>query len=58
VFQYFLSHIEDKEIKPLVEHALDLSKQHVETIKDIFGNEEIATPKGFGDEDVNLEAKR
>ncbi|MBU3573262.1 DUF3231 family protein [Priestia aryabhattai] len=57
VFKYFIQHIKDEEIKNLVEHALDLSQQHVEIIQGIFKTEEIAIPQGFTDQDINLKAK-
>ncbi|WP_255249834.1 DUF3231 family protein [Bacillus sp. FJAT-45066] len=58
VFKHFLAHVEDTEIKHIIEHAIDLSKQHVAIIADIFKNEGIAVPIGFTDEDVNLKADR
>jgi hypothetical protein len=58
VFKYFLAHVDDREINTILEHAIDLSRQHVKTIKDIFQEEGIPVPKGFTDEDVNLEAER
>jgi hypothetical protein len=58
ILKYFLKIIEDKEIKQVVEHALDLSQQHVEMIRDIFTAETIPVPQGFTDADVNLNAKR
>lgn len=58
VLKYFLQHIDDSDIEELVDHALDLSIQHVEIIKGIFTQEEIAVPQGFTNRDVNLKAKR
>ena len=58
VFKYFLQHIDDPDIKELINHSLDLSFQNVEIIKGIFVQEEIAVPQGFTDQDVNLKAKR
>lgn len=58
VLKYFLLHIDDPDIKNLLDHSLDLSTQHVEVIKGIFVQEEIAVPQGFTDQDVNLKAKR
>jgi hypothetical protein len=58
VLKYFLEHIEDKNIKILTTHALDLSQQHVEKIREIFKEEEIQIPQGFTEQDVNLRAKR
>jgi hypothetical protein len=58
VLQYFLQHVDDSDIKALVDHALDLSYQHVEIINELFGHEGIAVPQGFTDQDVNLKAER
>ncbi|RKQ37983.1 DUF3231 family protein [Oceanobacillus halophilus] len=58
VFKYFLTHLEDAEIKKVVDYAIDLSQQHVKTIEDIFKQEGIAVPKAFGEEDVHTDAKR
>jgi hypothetical protein len=58
VFKYFLQHIEDTNIKMLVEHALDLSQQHLVAIRNIFKEENIPLPIGFTEDDVNLKANR
>lgn len=58
VFKYYLQHVEDDEIKILVNHALDLSQQHIEIIQGFFLNEDIQVPEGFTQKDVNLKAKR
>jgi hypothetical protein len=58
VFTYFLSHIDDSDIKKVVEHAIDLSRQHTCIIAKIFEEEGIAVPLGFTDEDVYPDAER
>ncbi|WP_246939201.1 DUF3231 family protein [Bacillus pinisoli] len=58
IFTFFLSHIEDVEIKPIVEHALSISKQHLNIISKIFEAEGIPVPRGFTSEDVNTQAPR
>ena len=58
VFNYFQLHIKDQAIKVLVEHALDLSKQHITTIEGIFNDEGIPIPKAFTEEDVNLKSEQ
>ncbi|RSD25422.1 DUF3231 family protein [Mesobacillus subterraneus] len=58
VFRHFLEHIDDQDIKQLVKHAIDLSQQHVDIIKELFIEEGIEVPHGFSDQDVNLKAKR
>ncbi|YCA46366.1 DUF3231 family protein (plasmid) [Bacillus sp. JZ8] len=58
ILSYFLQHVEDSEIKGLVEHALSLSEEFQSIIKEIFTKEHIPIPHGFTKEDVNLEAPR
>lgn len=58
VYRYFLAKVEDKEIQTVLEHALDLSKQHVEVVANIFKEEGHAIPQGFTEEDVNVDSPR
>ncbi|WP_230199745.1 DUF3231 family protein [Bacillus andreraoultii] len=58
IFQYFLKHIEDRPIKTLMQHALDVSQQHVEQMKKIFRKEGVQVPIGFTEEDINLNVGR
>src|SRR5690554_338963 len=54
VFKFYLSHLKDTEIRLVAEQAINLSKQHVEFIEQIFKKEVIPIPVGFTDQDVNL----
>jgi Protein of unknown function (DUF3231) len=58
ILSYFLQHVEDEDIKTLLENAYNLSVDFVETIKGIFEKESFPIPKGFGEEDVNPSAPR
>ncbi|GAA0343403.1 hypothetical protein GCM10008967_37310 [Bacillus carboniphilus] len=58
ILNYYLQHVEDEDIKTLLENALDLSVEFVKRIEEIFQKENFAIPQGFGDEDVNLGAPR
>lgn len=58
VLEYFLQHVEDQEIKKVLEDALTLSKTLVSSIKEIFVQENFPVPIGFSNEDVNLGAPR
>lgn len=58
LFEHFISHVEDGQVREIVEQAMDLSKQHVNIIKHIFEDEGIAVPMGFTNEDVNKKAPR
>ena len=56
---FFLTHVEDKEIRSIVEFALQLSKAHVEKLKAFFNEEQYPIPDGFSlNSDVNKEAPR
>ncbi|WP_090746080.1 DUF3231 family protein [Mesobacillus persicus] len=41
-----------------MEHALELSKQHVQVVTKIFNEEGHAIPQGFTEEDMNINAPR
>lgn len=59
VLQSFCRHVEDAQIKEVLEYALSLSKKHVSTITEIFNHEKFPIPVGFAlDTDVNLDAPR
>jgi hypothetical protein len=58
VLSYYLQHIEDQDIKKVVENALNLSETIVKNIKEIFIQENFPIPIGFTDEDINLGAPR
>lgn len=58
VLNYFHHHVQDEEIGDVLSCALNLSKKTVATIKHIFTHENYPIPRGFTDEDVNLDAPR
>jgi Protein of unknown function (DUF3231) len=58
VLSYYLQHINDQDIKRVLENALNLSEVLVGKIKEIFIQENFPIPIGFTDEDVNLGAPR
>lgn len=58
ILGYFLKHVEDDEIKSIVQFAYDLSTKHIKKLTSIFQEEQIPTPTGFTDEDVNMQAPR
>ncbi|MGM0901338.1 MAG: DUF3231 family protein [Bacillota bacterium] len=56
---FFLEKAEDEEIKPIIDHALNLSKSHIDKLTSIFKEEKNVVPDGFRVEtDVNLQAPR
>jgi hypothetical protein len=58
ILSYYLQHVEDENIKILLENALKLTEEFLKTIKEIFEKENFPIPKGFTEEDVNLNAPR
>jgi len=57
--EHELNNCEDKEIKPLLLHALDISKSHIKKITDILEKESYPVPYGFKlNEDVDVRAPR
>ncbi|MEW9052773.1 MAG: DUF3231 family protein [Neobacillus sp.] len=58
VLTYFQKIVEDLEIKPVIEFALEKSTKHILTLKEIFMKENYPIPIGFSMNDVNLEAPR
>lgn len=55
---HFLHTCEDEDIKPIIKLAYDYSTDHVTQISNLFEMEGIPLPKGFGEQDVNLQAKK
>lgn len=58
VLKHFLNTCEDLDVIPIIELALSYSNDHVTQISDLFRQEGIPLPKGFGEQDVNLQAKK
>lgn len=56
ILKHFLSYLQDSEIKKIVSEALKLSQSQSEQINHIFVKEQIPTPLGFSDKDVDLSA--
>ncbi|MFJ5717918.1 DUF3231 family protein [Neobacillus sp. NPDC093127] len=57
--KYFLSKVEDEEIKPLLKKAFDITQGNLKTLTEIFNREKYPIPYGFKlDEDVVLHAPR
>lgn len=58
-FMYFLSKVEDEEIRPLVQHALDITNGNLKTLIEIFNKEQFPIPHGFDSkQDVVVTAPR
>ncbi|MED4227031.1 DUF3231 family protein [Neobacillus cucumis] len=58
VLSHHLKHVNDEDIKKILENALSLSKAFMQDIEAIFKQADFPIPVGFTDDDVNLEAPR
>lgn len=58
VLSYYLRHIEDMEIKKILETAYTMSQSYTKEIKSIFEQAGFPVPIGFSDNDVNSDAPR
>jgi hypothetical protein len=56
ISKHFWHHSNNADVKPLLKRSLELSEMHVKEIRNIFEKENFPIPKGFSDEDVNLNA--
>lgn len=54
----FLQHVDDEDTKVLLEEVLNDATKRIETIKDLFTQENHPIPQGFTKGDVNLDAPR
>jgi hypothetical protein len=57
VLNHFSKTCEDLDIEPIIDLALTSAHSHIIQITDIFLKEGIPLPNGFGEQDVNLQAK-
>jgi hypothetical protein len=58
ILKYYLQHIEDNEIKILLENGLSLTEDFMSKIKEILNKDHFPIPVGFTQDDVNLGAPR
>lgn len=58
VYKYFLNIVENKDIKPLLALALQLSESHILKITDFLKSADYQVPTGFTENDVNINAPR
>ncbi|MGM7722087.1 DUF3231 family protein [Metabacillus sp. Hm71] len=55
-YKHFLQHLQDKEIKAIVEEVMALVETVIKKIVTIFEEENFPIPKGFSDKDIDLSA--
>ncbi|MFZ7942922.1 DUF3231 family protein [Neobacillus sp. 19] len=58
VYKYFLNIVENNEIKPILEFALQLAEGHLTKIKEFLKSANFQAPIGFTESDVNVNAPR
>lgn len=58
VLKCFINRVDDNEARNLIQHALNLASNHIQTLTDIFNQEKLPVPDGFSDKDINTGAPR
>ncbi|MBT2706151.1 DUF3231 family protein [Bacillus sp. ISL-35] len=58
VYKYFNNIVENKEIKPILEFALELAGSHIKKITEFLSSANFQIPIGFSESDVNINAPR
>ena len=58
IFVYFLQHMKDPTIKPVLTNLVDTSKNFLSLLQSVFTKEGIPVPRGITSEDINLNAPR
>ena len=56
VIKHFIQHVQDLEIKPILDEQASFLQSFIERAKSMFNEEHFPIPKGFSDEDLNLSA--
>ena len=58
ILKYFIKHVDDKDIKLLLQNGVSLSEDFMSKIEGFLKGENIPVPIGFTENDVNLDAPR
>lgn len=58
IFEYFLSHVQDEEIKDVLQYAYELTDEHLVKLNKFFTQENNPIPIGFTEDDVSIGAPR
>lgn len=58
VNSHFLRKVEDEEVRPVIEFALNTSLRNISFLQELFNKEDFPIPIGFTEEDVNPDATR
>jgi len=58
IVKYFLTFTEDQEIRDILEYTLGIAQKHLQRLSQIYEEENHPIPRGFTDDDINLDAPR
>lgn len=58
VLKHFEAKLEDPDIRPVLEFAIEKALNHIKVIREIFNSDKYPIPIGFNDSDVNVDAPR
>jgi len=58
VLSHFMQTYEDNDIYPILDFAKKSASEHIEQVTELFTKEGIPIPTGFGEQDVDLQAKK
>lgn len=53
---FMLKHLEDPDIKPVIQYTFDMSVSNLEQLHTIFERDNFTVPNGFSEQDMNMEA--
>ena len=57
MLKYFVAKSKDPDYKPILQQALEVSSQRINSIESIFGGADHPIPEAFGEKDVDINAK-
>src|SRR5690349_10558271 len=55
---YFLEKVEDEEVRPIIEFALNKAKENSAIMQDLFNKNNFPIPLGYTNQDVNYHAPK
>ncbi|MEH7444211.1 DUF3231 family protein [Bacillus sp. JJ1122] len=58
MIQHFLEKVEDEEVRPILEFALNASKKNISFLTEFFKMEKFPVPVGFTEQDVHSDAPK
>ncbi|MFD2759672.1 DUF3231 family protein [Lentibacillus juripiscarius] len=59
MIKHFLATVEDPDVRPILEHALQLSQTHIQKLNALYNEENYPVPQGFSEnQDLNKDAPR